>query len=53
MKKFLLFSLLFLISCSSNTHKDSLIFYDNMSFEEFKQRLEEYAKIEPYPDIDE
>jgi len=48
---------LFLISCSSNsdiTKKNSqeLDFSDDLTFEEFKEKLEEYAKNQPYPNID-
>ena len=48
---------LFLISCSSNsdvTQKNfqNLDFSNNLTFEEFKEKLEKYAKTQPYPNID-
>ena len=48
---------LFLISCSSNsdiTQKNSeeFDFSNNLTFEEFKEKLEEYAENQPYPNID-
>ena len=48
---------LFLISCSSNsdiTQKNSqeLNFSNELTFGEFKEKLEEYAKNQPYPNID-
>ena len=48
---------LFLISCSSNsdvTQKNfqNLDFSNDLTFEEFKEKLEEYAKKQPYPNID-
>ena len=56
MNKYLLI-FLFLISCSSNsdvTQKNSqeLDFSNNLTFEEFKEKLEEYAENQPYPNID-
>ena len=52
MIKFLLVILFFLVSCSSNTAENNFIFSDQMSFEEFKIKLNEYAKSKPYPKID-
>jgi len=48
---------LFLISCSSNsnfTQKNfqNLDFSNDLTFEKFKEKLEEYAKNQPYPNID-
>ncbi len=48
---------LFLISCSSNSDKtqknsQELDFSNDLTFEEFKEKLEEYAKNQPYPNID-
>ena len=48
---------LFLLSCSSNgdiTQKNfqNFDFSDDLTFEEFKEKLEEYAKNQPYPNID-
>ncbi len=56
MNKYLLI-FLFLISCSSNsdiTQKNfqNLDFSNNLTFEEFKEKLEKYAKTQPYPNID-
>ena len=56
MNRYLLISL-FLISCSSNsdvTQKNfkNLDFSNDLTFEEFKEKLEEYAKKQPYPNID-
>ena len=52
MKKLLLIVLFFLISCSSTSTIKSLKFSDDMTFDEFKVKLEEYAKENPYPKID-
>ena len=56
MNKYLLI-FLFLISCSSNsdtTQKNfqNLDFSNDLTFGEFKEKLEEYAKSQPYPNID-
>ena len=55
MKKLILF--FFLISCSSTNLNNSLDneilgFNKNLTFNEFKNLLEEYNKISTYPDID-
>ena len=43
----------FLISCSPKVPKNEFDFFNStISFEEFKQRLDEYAKNNPYPNID-
>ena len=47
---------LFLISCSSNsdvTQKNfqNLDFSNDLTFEEFKEKLEEYANSQSYPNI--
>ena len=52
MKKLLLIILFFLMSCSSTSTIKSLNFSDDMTFDEFKVKLEEYAKKNPYPNID-
>ena len=49
--------LFFLASCAlpnSNVdnNKTKLIFGDDLSFDEFNQLLIQYAKINPYPNID-
>ena len=56
MNKYLLI-FLFLLSCSSNgdiTQKNfqNFDFSDDLTFEEFKEKLEEYAKNQTYPNID-
>ena len=52
MIRFLLICIFFLASCSSYNAKDNINFSDQMSFEEFKIKLNEYAKTNPYPNID-
>ncbi len=52
MIRFLLLSIFFLASCSSNNIRNNINFSDEMSFEEFKIQLEEYVKNNPYPKID-
>tara|TARA_B100000963_G_scaffold42618_1_gene31720 strand:- start:4102 stop:4263 length:162 start_codon:yes stop_codon:yes gene_type:complete len=52
MKKILLLFLFFLTSCSANLPKSDLNFSKDMNFDEFKDKLEEYAKINSYPNID-
>ena len=42
----------FLVSCNAKTVRNDLIFPDDMSFEEFKIKLEDYAINNPYPKID-
>ena len=56
MNKYLLI-LLFLISCSSNsnvTQKNfqNFDFSNDLTFEEFREKLEVYTKNQPYPNID-
>ena len=55
MKKILIIFFL-LVSCSTNqsqnkTNISNFNFSENMSFEQFKIKLEEYAKNNPYPNI--
>jgi hypothetical protein len=55
MKKLLI--LIFLVSCSSpnsniSTNNTKLNFNDDLSFNEFKQLLIQYAETSPYPNID-
>ena len=56
MIKRFLFLILILNSCSGNSEKVNLQndfqFNDNLSFEEFKTKLDEYAINNPYPNID-
>tara|TARA_Y200000002_G_C22555497_1_gene610117 strand:+ start:794 stop:967 length:174 start_codon:yes stop_codon:yes gene_type:complete len=56
MKKFLLVISFFLISCtnniSSNSFDNELDFSKEMSFDEFKSKLEIYAKNKSFPNID-
>tara|TARA_A100000164_G_C21351839_1_gene515718 strand:+ start:322 stop:483 length:162 start_codon:yes stop_codon:yes gene_type:complete len=52
MNKFYLIILIFLVSCSSNNIRKNFDFSHQMNFEEFKIKLEEYAKNNPYPNID-
>ena len=56
MKK-LLITLIIITGCSAYNdklinNKPDIKFSDNMSFEEFKIKLEEYANNSPYPNID-
>ena len=43
----------FILSCSSNVSRTNFDFSDDMTFEEFRLKLNEYAKNNPYPVIDE
>ena len=52
MKKFILIFLFFLTSCSTSKTINTLDFSKDMSFDEFKIKLEEYGKNSPYPNID-
>ena len=52
MKKYLLIISIILTSCAQNTEQLDLNINENLSFEEFKTKLEVYAKNNPYPDID-
>ncbi len=56
MKKYLII-LIIISGCASNKDTSNIIFSDinfsdNLSFEEFKIRLEDYALNNPYPKID-
>jgi len=56
MKKFLIIFFL-TASCSMNNDKlennfSDINFSDDMTFEEFQNKLEEYAENSPYPNID-
>ena len=52
MKNFLFITLIFLTSCSSTMIKNDIDFSENLTFEEFKIKLEEYSKNNDYPNID-
>ena len=52
MSKFLLIIIFFLASCTSNKIKKDFIFFDEINFDEFKTKLENYANNNPYPNID-
>ena len=56
MKKFFLIFFFLLMSCGKNFEnnnlKKSYNFSDEMTFDEFKLKLEEYAKNSPYPNPD-
>jgi len=51
--RFWVIVLFFLISCSSNETKNNFDFSNDMTFNEFKTKLDEYAINNPYPNIDE
>ena len=56
MKKLLIIFFL-TASCSMNNHKlennfSDINFSNDMTFEEFQNKLEEYAENSPYPNID-
>mgnify|MGYP001283242373 CR=1 FL=1 len=56
MRKFYLLLFIFLSCCSQNIVDNDLVNLDisnNISMEEFKIRLIEYSKNNPYPNIDE
>ena len=52
MKIFFLIFYLFLVSCSPLISTNDLSFSDDMTFDEFKLKLNEYSKISSYPNID-
>ena len=52
MKFYLLMIIIFLTACSKNMISSDFNFSDDMSFDEFKIKLEEYSKNSPYPKID-
>ena len=53
--KFFFTSLLFLFMCGCliNKKDNNLNFSDELTFEEFKYKLEIYSKVSNYPDINE
>ena len=52
MNRFIIFLLFFLASCSSSIERNDFNISDDMSFDEFRIKLEEYAINNPYPNID-
>ena len=56
MKKIFIILFFFIIGCSNHNIKDSDNYQSNfsldMDMEEFKTKLKEYSKKEPYPNID-
>tara|TARA_B100001057_G_scaffold15438_1_gene14674 strand:+ start:1232 stop:1393 length:162 start_codon:yes stop_codon:yes gene_type:complete len=52
MKKIFFIILFFLTSCSSAVIKNDINFSENLTFEEFKIKLDEYSKNNLYPNID-
>ena len=56
MKKFLITVVIFISSCNTNSvndnFKNDLNFSKDMTFDEFKLKLDEYTKNNPYPNID-
>ena len=53
MKKFLLIAFIFLISCSqNNSFRSNFILSDDMTFDEFRLKLDDYAINNPYPNVD-
>jgi hypothetical protein len=52
MNKFLIISLFFLFSCTSNTTNNDFNLSDEMTFDEFRVKLEKYIKENSYPNID-
>ena len=53
MKKILVIILFFFVSCTSSSKKNELTFSGEMTFEQFKLKLNEYVKNNPYPDVNE
>ena len=53
MKKFLLLIFFFITSCSQSSIQNDFSVNNDMSIDEYKIKLEEYAKNNSYPKIDE
>ena len=51
MRSFIILILFFLTSCSSNMSRNDFNITNEMSFQEFKIKLNEYAENNPYPNI--
>ena len=45
--------IIFITACSAQQSKKDFIFDENLSFEEFKIKLNKYVKENPFPNIDE
>ena len=52
MKKLLILIMILSYSCSSPVTKNDIKFSDDITFEEFRLKLEEYSRSNPYPNID-
>ena len=53
MKKILVIIIFFFVSCASSPQKNELTFSNEMTFEQFKLKLNEYVKNNSYPDVNE
>jgi|TARA_B100001059_G_C17589872_1_gene454094 hypothetical protein len=56
MKSLIIISLLILMSCSKeklNSNENIFKYSENMDFNEFKLKLEQYVKTNPYPVLNE
>ena len=51
MNKILLLIILFLFSCTTNMTEKKINFSDEMTIEEFRIKIEAYAKNNPYPNM--
>ena len=52
MKNFLLITVIFLTSCTTKPVKNNFDFSNEINFDKFRNMLQEYAKSNPYPNID-
>jgi len=52
MKISLIMVLFFLLSCSSKVTKNDFEISYDMNLDEFKNKLQQYGKFNPYPNID-
>ena len=52
MNKIFFLIILFLFSCSTNVTQKKINFSDEMTIEEFKIKIEAYARNNPYPKMD-
>lgn len=53
MKKFFILVLFSLSSCSANLNNNDFNFSEQMTIEEFRIKLQEYAIKKPYPTLNE